>query len=107
MLVEKEISYEDKVVAVKLISGEELLARCVQDDHSKKTKVVRVKQPLCLSVGNPRVNEQGMTRVMFTPWMLSLGPDAMITIKSEHILSLAEASDNARQQYENAVLART
>jgi hypothetical protein len=107
MLVEKETNFENKIIAVKLISGDELLARCVLDDHNKKTKLLKVKQPLSLSVGNPRTNEQGMTRVMFTPWMLSLGPDAVITLKTDHILFLSEAGQNASQQYENAVSTRT
>ena len=103
MLVEKEVNFEGKIVAVKMISGDELLARCVQDEHSKKSKILKVKQPLSLTIGNPRQTEDGVTRVTFTPWMLSLGPEEIITIKSDHVLFLAEAGENAIMKYEKAI----
>lgn len=96
MLIEKESNLQDKVVTMKLVSGEEILARCIE--HDKKN--IKIKQPIVLVVDSPRQKgTNGQTRVTFEPWMLSLGPSQPITLRNDHIVYMAEAGENANREY--------
>jgi hypothetical protein len=107
MLLEKPSNLEDKVISLKLVSGEEILAKCVKNDFDKRTKTISIKQPLILVVDSPRQKTNGQTHVSFEPWILSLSPAEVISLKTDHIVYLAEAGENAVIQYCKATEKRT
>lgn len=81
------------VVAIKLVSGEELLAKLVSINGDEYT----VEKPVLMHlvpVGN------GQAQVQFAPFMLGLEPDAKITISySKMVLRPVVARDDAGKQY--------
>ncbi len=99
MLVDKVSSLENKVVAIKLISGEEIVAKCLEFDPDKKIKVVKIKQPVVLFVDSPRQTTNGSTKVHLEPWMLSIPPSTVISLRYDHIVYIAEAAENAGREY--------
>jgi hypothetical protein len=100
MLVEKDKSFEGKIVSVKLVNSEEILAFCVKDDHTSKARQVVLRQPVKLMASEPpQTSADGLTKVAFYPWIFGVGPDEDLVIKNDHILVLAEAGENAARQY--------
>lgn len=96
MLVEKK-SENTKVVAIKLVTGEEVIARRLSDDDGH----IIVSRPLAMVMAeNP--DNPSQTRVMFTPWMVAAGKD-VVTIKNQHIIAVVPAREDAADQYEQAI----
>lgn len=96
MLVEKK-SENTVVVAIKLITGEEIIARKLSDDDGH----IMVSRPLSMIMAeNP--DNPTQTRVMFTPWMVAAGKD-MMTIKNTHVIAVVPARHDAAEQYEQAI----
>jgi citrate synthase len=98
MLVEKKKETKS-VVAIKLTTGEEIIATLLSDDDS----VVMVKNPLAMVLAENPENPQ-QTRVMFTPWMVAADHGA-VSIKNAHVVALTSAREDAVEQYENATKA--
>jgi len=96
MLVEKK-SENTPVVAIKLVTGEEVIARKLSEENDG----IRIARPLAMVMAeNPENPSQ--TRVMFTPWMVAAGKE-MMTIKTIHIIAMVPARDDAAEQYEQAI----
>ncbi|MNK54321.1 hypothetical protein D3C87_733030 [compost metagenome] len=97
MLVENK-SLTGKVGVLKLITGEEVIARISEDGYPAGR--VTVKNPLAM-VMMPSEDNQGM--VAFAPWMLGVDEDTGITIDAAKIIALAPARADAASQYSQAV----
>lgn len=96
MLVDKKTE-DSVIVAIKMISGEEVIARKLsEDDHN-----VRITRPLSMVMAENPDNPQ-QTRVMFTPFMVAAGKD-MMNIRRDHILAMVPARPDAAEQYETAI----
>jgi hypothetical protein len=87
-----------QVIAVKLITGEEIIARKLSDDDNH----LIVSRPLAMVMAENPENPQ-QTRVMFTPWMVSAGKE-VITIKNAHVVAVSPAREDAAEQYEQAIM---
>lgn len=98
MLVEKK-SLTGKVGVLKLITGEEIIARIPEDNHPHGS--VQVKNPLAMVMMPSDDSTQGM--VAFAPWMLGVDEDTNISIDSSKIIAIAEARVDAASQYSQAV----
>jgi hypothetical protein len=96
MLVEKK-TQDSVVVAIKLVTGEEVIARKISDDDQH----IIVSRPLAMVMAeNP--DNPTQTRVMFTPWMVASGKE-VVTIKNAHVVAVTPARDDAADQYEHAI----
>lgn len=96
MLVEKK-SEDSIVVSIKLVTGEEVIARKLSEDANQ----VRISRPLAMVMADSPDNPT-QTRVMFTPWMVAAGKE-MMNIKTQHIIAIVPARDDAADQYEQAI----
>lgn len=96
MLVEKK-SEDTKVVAIKLLTGEEIIARKLNEEDN----AVLISRPLAMVMAENPDNPQ-QTRVMFTPWMVAAGKD-MMRLRKEHIVVMVDARPDAADQYEQAI----
>jgi hypothetical protein len=85
MLIDKGISTGD-VVSIKLINGDELIARLEADDHNGIT----IDRPLALTMSNGGL---GMI-----PWVF-LGGKNVMTLKREHIFVIVPSKKEAADQY--------
>lgn len=85
MLLEKPMASGD-VVSLKLINGDEIIARLDTDDHHGIT----VTKPLAITVG-----PQGLGMM---PWIF-LGNKETVTIKREHIFVMVPSKKDAADQY--------
>jgi hypothetical protein len=85
MLLEKPMASGD-VVSLKLINGDEIIARLDADDHNGIT----VTKPLAITVG-----PQGLGMM---PWIF-LGNKETVTIKREHIFVMVPSKKDAADQY--------
>lgn len=85
MLLSKPISVGE-TVSVKLISGEEIIARL----DSEGTETIKVTKPLTISLG-----PQGLGMI---PFMFLNGSDT-IELKHAHILAMGVAKKEAADQY--------
>jgi hypothetical protein len=85
MLLEKPIA-EGDVVSIKLINGDELIARLESDDH----KGITVNRPLALTMQGGGL---GMV-----PWVL-LGDKDNITLNRDHIFAMVPSKKDAAAQY--------
>lgn len=96
MLVEKKTS-QSQIVAIKLITGEEIIAKLVSYEHGS----ANLSNPLAMVMAeNP--DNPTQTRVMFTPWLVAAGKD-VIEVREQHIVALAPAREDAKEQYEQAI----
>lgn len=96
MLVEKK-PQDSAVVAIKLVTGEEVIARKLSDDDNH----LIVSRPLAMVMAENPDNPQ-QTRVMFTPWMVAAGKD-VVTIKNAHVVAVTAAREDAAEQYQTAI----
>jgi len=96
MLVEKKDGLNGKAIAIKLLTGEEIIAHCVEDLNGE----LRIVNPLAM-VMMPGEEQEGM--VMFAPWMLALDDDTVITIPHDKYVVYVAARRDASQQYYGAV----
>jgi len=97
MLVEKK-ALAGKVGVFKLVTGEEIIARVV-DDSSSTT--VSVKNPLSMVMLPEENGQQGM--VAFAPWVLGAVDDIALEINLSHVLVKTLARDDAASQYSQAI----
>lgn len=96
MLVEKKPE-NTEVIAIKLVTGEEIIARKLSDDDNH----IMVGSPLAMVMADNPDNPQ-QTRVMFTPWMVAAGKE-IVSIKNIHVVAVSSARVDAAEQYEQAV----
>ena len=85
MLIEKPIA-EGDVVSIKLINGDEIIARLESDDH----RGITVDRPLALTLG-----PQGLGMV---PWVF-LADKSTMTISRDHIFVMVRSKKDAADQY--------
>lgn len=98
MLVERAPE-NTKIVAIKLITGEEVIARQLNTTGD----TVMISRPLSMIMAeNP--DNPAQTRVMFTPWMVAAGKET-VSVKNQHILAICPAREDAADQYEQAIAA--
>jgi hypothetical protein len=85
MLLEKPMASGD-VVSLKLINGDEIIARLESDDQNGIT----ITKPLAITAG-----PQGLGMI---PWIF-LGSKETITLKREHIFVMIPSKKEAADQY--------
>lgn len=85
MLLEKPIT-EGDVVSIKLINGDEIIARLEKEDQSSVT----INRPLALTMSGGGL---GMI-----PWIF-LGNKETITLKREHYFVMVPSKKDAADQY--------
>jgi hypothetical protein len=98
MLKIKEESFVDKIVAIKFVSGEEIIAECV--DYEQSNTVI-IKRPLSLVMVTNKENSRA--QVNFAPWILSINDDQIVKLHVEKIMFIAEAKKDAARQYMDAI----
>ena len=93
MLINKQLSDGD-VLSLKLVSGEELIAKLV----STGTDSINVQKPLVVNLAmDERTKQVG---IQMTPYfILCADPDATLTIRESHILVKTLANDAAKSGY--------
>jgi hypothetical protein len=97
MLTAKTIDYTNRIVSVKLVTGEEIIARVVeQKEHS-----LVFKRPLSMVMMAGDDDNQG--QVAFAPWMLGLPDDARVELPRERLVYVGESRKDAAEQYVIAV----
>jgi hypothetical protein len=98
MLVIKKQNLNGKVIAIKLISGEEIMAKLI----STEDKTIILSNPVSYVMNmNPENPEQG--EVMFAPWMLGIDMNSSIEINIDHILYFGAANKDASSKYSEAI----
>jgi hypothetical protein len=85
MLLEKPIA-EGDVVSLKLVNGDEIIARLDKDDHNGIT----ITKPLAITAG-----PQGLGMI---PWIF-LGNKETFTLKREHVFVMVPSKKEAADQY--------
>jgi hypothetical protein len=85
MLISKGIT-TGETVTIKLISGEEIIARLEEDN----THTIKIHKPLSVSIGPQGL---GMMPFMF------LGDSTDLEIKKEHVIAMAVSKKDAADQY--------
>jgi hypothetical protein len=85
MLIQKPIA-EGDVVSIKLINGDEIIARLEKDGHHGIT----INRPLALTMSG-----SGLGMI---PWIF-LGDKETITLKHEHIFVMVPSKKDAADQY--------
>jgi hypothetical protein len=85
MLINKGFSSGD-VVSIKLINGDEIIARFEKED----TETITINRPLALTM-----NGQGLGMI---PWVF-LGKDGSITISKANTFFVVESKGEAATQY--------
>ena len=85
MLLSKPIATGD-VVSIKLINGDEIIARLEADDHNGIT----IDRPLALTMSGGGL---GMI-----PWIF-LGDKNTVTLKREHVFVMVPSKKDAADQY--------
>lgn len=85
MLLSKPMATGD-VVSIKLINGDELIARLEADDH----RGITIDRPLALTMQGGGL---GMV-----PWVL-LGDKHSITLNRDHIFAMVPSKKDAADQY--------
>jgi hypothetical protein len=85
MLLSKPIATGD-VVSIKLINGDEIIARLEADDHNGIT----IDRPLALTMSGGGL---GMI-----PWIF-LGDKSTVTLKREHVFVMVPSKKDAADQY--------
>lgn len=98
MLITTNSNLTNKVGVFKLVSGEEVIARVVEDNSAQGS--IRIKAPLSMIMVNDDGN-QGM--VAFAPWVLGAADDAILEIKTANLVVTTEARADAAIQYSQAV----
>lgn len=98
MLVSKSINYTGRVVALKLVTGEEIIARVTDDTD---TNLV-LKRPLSM-VMMAGEEDESQGSVAFAPWMLAIPDDALVSLSKSSIVYVHEARKDAAEQWVTAV----
>lgn len=95
MLVEKKPA--NLIVAIKLITGEEIIAKHVSFENGSVTLANPLAMVMAENPDNPT-----QTRVMFTPWMVAAQNDE-VEIREMHIVAMSPAREDAAEQYQQAI----
>ena len=85
MLLEKPMASGD-VVSLKLINGDEIIARLESDD----TNSISITKPLAITA-----SPQGLGMI---PWIF-LGSKETITLKKDHVFAMVPSKKEAADQY--------
>jgi len=85
MLINRGFSSGD-VLSLKLISGEEIIARYEEDDAD----TVSISRPLAITMAG-----QGLGMI---PWIF-LGGKEQVTLQKSHVLAMMTAKKDAADQY--------
>jgi hypothetical protein len=85
MLIDKGVTTGD-VVSIKLINGDEIIARLERDDHEGIT----IDRPLALTMSG-----QGLGMI---PWVF-LADKSTMTLKREHVFVMLPTKKDAVTQY--------
>lgn len=99
MLVSKQIDYTNRVVALKLITGEEVIARVTQVTDTTLT----LKRPLSMVMMQGGEEDESQGSVAFAPWMLAIPEDALVELSKDRIVYVHEARKDAAEQWVSAV----
>ena len=93
MLLQKPIQPND-VVTLKLITGEELIARLVDNTNGKVT----ISKPMVVNLAqDPRTGTVG---IQMLPYFLLTGnPDAKLSIDDKNVLVMTLSNDQAKNSY--------
>lgn len=99
MLMENNSNLTGKFGVFKLVTGEEIIARVVEDNHS--LGFYKIKEPLSMVMVPQEDGQQGM--VAFAPWILGAKDNAVIKLLETKIMVATEARDDAGRQYEQVM----
>jgi hypothetical protein len=92
MLLQKPIQPND-VVTLKLITGEELITRLVDQTNGKIT----VSKPMVVNLGQDRTGNIG---IQMLPYFLLTGnPDAKLTLDEKNVIVMTLSNDQAKNSY--------
>lgn len=92
MLIQKPIQPND-VITLKLITGEELIARLVDHTNGKIT----ISKPMVVNLGQDRTGNIG---IQMLPYFLLTGnPDAKLTLDDKNVLVMTLSNDQAKNSY--------
>jgi len=94
MLIEKNAT-ENDIVAVKLISGEELIGRAISIPTDPSYQLV-LSKPIVLGMQQTQTGELGLG---FGPFMLGIEDDAKITLEASSYITMVKARDEIKQAY--------
>jgi hypothetical protein len=98
MLVSKKPNLNGKIVAAKLISGEEIMAKLLSSEDG----CIKLNRPVSYIMGvNPDNPDQ--TEVMFSPWMLGVELETTVELDVKHILFMGQAATEAADRYNEAM----
>ena len=86
MLIEKNIS-ENSIVAIKVSTGEEMIARLVSQDED----TIKVRKPMAF------VRMQQSMGLM--PWMATPDPDAELSINKKFLMVISMCEKTLADQY--------
>ncbi len=86
MLINKKAFSQGDVVSLKLVNGDEIIARYESDDNDS----IKISKPMALTMG-----PQGLGMV---PWVF-LGEPESFTLKRDHIFVMVASKKDAGDQY--------
>ena len=86
---------QKEVKVLKLITGEEVMAR-VSNDLSDGGGLVTLDNPMTLQP--VQTNQQGQMGFALVPWLMT-GKSEKITITTDHIIAQDDPKDQARKNY--------
>lgn len=93
MLVENNVARDD-VVALKLITGDELIAKLADQSDGE----IVITRPLALQIGvDPKTNQLGLQ--MIPAFMLAASMDSRFTISRSHVVCISRAAEDAKAGY--------
>jgi hypothetical protein len=93
MLIEKTIAKND-ILALKLMSGEEVIAKCVELDD----KSITITKPCIMTLASVP-GQPGQGYVTLIPFMLGADDDAKFKIENSKYLTVVKARKDAVAQY--------
>lgn len=85
MLIEKSIT-SGQVVSLKLINGDEIIARFESEDQQE----IKISKPMAVTLGN--------TGLGMIPWLF-LGEKEVITLQKNHVFIMVPSKKDAADQY--------
>ena len=94
MLVEK---LNNKIITIKLISGEEIMAECVDSSSSSLT----IKNPMMMALNEIKDTSQVM--ITFFPWAISISNKMSIVLELSKIITYGTSRDDAAEQYRKTI----
>ena len=92
MLLQKPMQDND-VVTIKLITGEELIARMVSNANGKITII----KPMAVSLGQDRAGNIGIQMVPY--FVLTGNPDAKLVLDERNVIVITLTNEQAKNSY--------